>query len=100
MREVGYDAVSITEVERKGISDEDVMAWAIAEHRTVNTHNAQDFAPLAKTYYFQQIDHSGIIIVRQFEKGVLLRRGLTLLEPLSAEDRLIPFALPSPTSPV
>jgi predicted nuclease of predicted toxin-antitoxin system len=86
LREAGYDVVSVAEVERKGISDEDVMAWAIVEHRAVVTHNAQDFAPLAKMYYFQQMGYSGISIVRQFEKDELLRRVLALLEPLSAED--------------
>ncbi len=86
LREAGYDAISVAESERKGLSDEDQLAYAIAERRAIFTHNAQDFAPLAETYYFQGIRHYGIIVARHFEKGKLLRRTLTLLGELTVES--------------
>ena len=48
LREAGYDAVSVNQVGRKGLSDEDQMAFAVAEGRVIITHNIQDFAPLAE----------------------------------------------------
>jgi uncharacterized protein with PIN domain len=86
LREAGYDTVSVAEAGLKGLSDEDLLAYAISERRAVITHNIQDFAPLAETYYFRCIEHYGIIVSRQFEKGELLRRMLTLLSGLTAES--------------
>jgi predicted nuclease of predicted toxin-antitoxin system len=86
LREAGYDAVSVTEAGRKGFSDEEILAHAIAEGRAVLTHNIQDFAPLAETYFLQAIEHLGIIVARQFEKGELLRRTLALLDTLTPES--------------
>jgi len=86
LRQAGYDVVSVDDVGRKGLSDEDQMAFAIAEGRAILTHNIQDFAPLATTYFEQGIEHPGILVTRHFEKGLLLRRMLALLDALTAEQ--------------
>ena len=86
LRQAGYDAISVAEAGRKGFSDEEILAHAIAEGRAVLTHNIQDFAPLAETYFLQEIEHPGIIMARQFEKGKLLRRTLALLQTLTPES--------------
>jgi predicted nuclease of predicted toxin-antitoxin system len=86
LRQAGYDTVSVDDVGRKGLSDEEQMAFAIAEGRAILTHNIQDFAPLAATYYEQGIEHPGIIVARHFEKGELLRRTLALLGSLRPEQ--------------
>jgi predicted nuclease of predicted toxin-antitoxin system len=85
LRDAGYDAVSVTEAGCKGLSDEEILAYAIDQDRAVLTHNAQDFAPLAETYFLQGVGHPGIIVARQFEKGELLRRMLALLGALRPE---------------
>jgi predicted nuclease of predicted toxin-antitoxin system len=86
LREAGYDAVSVNEINRKGLTDEDQMAFAVAEGRAVITHNIQDFAPLAETYFNQGVSHFGIIVARQFEKGELLRKTHELLGSLTPEQ--------------
>ena len=86
VREAGYDCLSVSEAGHKGLSDEDLLAWATAEQRAIITHNAQDFAPLAEVYFFQGVKHYGIIIARQFDKGTLLRRTLALLDGLVAKS--------------
>ena len=86
LREAGYDAVSVNEIVRKGLADEDQMAFAVAEGRAVLTHNIQDFAPLAEIYFSQGISHFGIIVARHFEKGELLRRALSLLDVLTPDQ--------------
>ncbi len=84
--EAEYDTVSVSQVDRKGLSDEDQMAFAVAEGRAIITHNIQDFAPLAAVYFEQGIAHPGIIVADHFEKGELLRRTLALLNSLTAEQ--------------
>jgi predicted nuclease of predicted toxin-antitoxin system len=86
LRQVGYDVLSADDVGHKGLSDEEQMGFAIAQDRAILTHNIQDFAPLAATYFEQGIDHPGIIVARHFEKGELLRRTLALLNSLTAEE--------------
>jgi predicted nuclease of predicted toxin-antitoxin system len=86
LRDAGYDAVSVTEAEYKGLADTEILAEAAAAGRAVLSHNIQDFAPLAERCFFEQIPHAGIIVARQFEKGELLRRTLALLETLTREN--------------
>ena len=38
LREAGYDAVSVAESRRRGFSDKDQLAYAVAERRAVLTH--------------------------------------------------------------
>ena len=85
LRDAGYDVLSATEAGCKGFSDEDLLAYAIAQNRAVLTHNIRDFAPLAEVYYMQGIEHPGIIVSRRFEKGELLRRTRVLLETLTVD---------------
>jgi predicted nuclease of predicted toxin-antitoxin system len=85
LREAGYDVVSVNELNRKGLSDEEQMAFATAEGRAILTHNAQDFVPLVEDYFEQGLSHPGVIIARQFDKGTLLRRTLALLNSLTPE---------------
>jgi predicted nuclease of predicted toxin-antitoxin system len=86
LRQAGYDAVSAGELGRKGLSDEEQLAFAVAEGRAILTHNAQDFAPLAELHFQRNHPHAGIIVARQFEKGELLQRILHLLESLTADE--------------
>jgi uncharacterized protein with PIN domain len=86
LREAGYDAVSVNELNRKGLSDEEQMTFAIAEGRAILTHNIQDFVPLVEAYFEQDLSHPGVIVARQFDKGTLLRRTLALLNSLTPEE--------------
>lgn len=86
LREEGYDAVHTYEVERGGYTDEDQLAYAAGEERTLLTHNSRDFAPLVVDYFFREQSHAGVILAEQLEKGALIRRTLNLLDSLSAEE--------------
>lgn len=76
----------MTELNRRGQSDEEQLMFAAAEGRAIITHNIQDFAPLAEFDFERNEPQAGIIVARQFEKGELLRRVLQLLEQLTADD--------------
>ena len=86
LRRAGYDAISVNEVRRKGLSDQEQLEYAIYETRALLTHNIQDFAPLAQGCFLTGVSHCGIIVSRQFEKGELLRRVMRLLESLPPEQ--------------
>jgi predicted nuclease of predicted toxin-antitoxin system len=86
LREAGYDAVSVNDLNRKGLSDEEQLAFAAAEGRAILTHNIQDFVPLVEYYFEQGLPHAGVIVARQFDKGTLLRRTLALLASLTSES--------------
>jgi predicted nuclease of predicted toxin-antitoxin system len=86
LRQAGYDAVSVSELGRRGLSDEEQLIFAAAEERAIITHNIQDFAPLAELYFERNLPYAGIIVARQFEKGELLRRVLHLFNALTADD--------------
>ncbi len=86
LRQAGYDAVSVSELGRRGLSDEEQLMLSAAEGRAIITHNVQDFAPLAELYFERNLPHAGIIAARQFEKGELLRRVLHLFAALTADD--------------
>ena len=86
LRQAGYDTKSVDQIDRKGLSDEEQMDFAIAEERAIFTHNIQDFVPLVEQYFEKEIWHPGVIVARQFEKGTLLRRTLTLLDSLTPEQ--------------
>ncbi|MCB0208215.1 MAG: DUF5615 family PIN-like protein [Anaerolineae bacterium] len=86
LRENGYDAISVRALNRMGFSDEEQMAFATADNRTILTHNIQDFAPMVADYFERGIPNSGVIVARQFDKGTLLRRTLTLLKSVTSEE--------------
>ena len=85
LREAGYDAVSVNEIDRKGSSDAEQIAFAVSEHRAIFTHNIRDFSLLAQVYAENGVDHFGIIVAAQFEKGTLIRRTLSLFDSLTPE---------------
>lgn len=86
LREQGFDVIHVGEVERRGLSDSDQLAYAAQQERAILTHNVKDFVPLATSYFFDEHPHAGIIISQQLEKGELTRRILNLLHTLSAEQ--------------
>jgi len=71
------------------MSDEAQLIYATEQGMAILTYNAQDFVPLARTWYFSARVHAGIIISEQFSQrqfGELLRRVLRLLNSLTADE--------------
>ena len=52
LRQRGYDAIATGELERKGLPDEEQLAFAVTQGRAILTHNIKDFVPLAQEYGF------------------------------------------------
>jgi len=86
LRDKGYDALHVYDVDRGGQSDESQLEFAAQEGRAILTYDAKDFVPLAELWYEAGRDHAGIIISVELEPSELLRRTLKLLETVSAEQ--------------
>lgn len=96
LRERGYDAVDVHEMEREGHSDDEQLAYAATEGRAILVYNKRDYVPLARDYFYSERPHWGIILSRQLGPGELLRRVLRLVEATSAEeikDLVIPLGM-------
>lgn len=55
LQQAGYDVLTVTEAGRKGLPDEAQLQFAIAESRAIISHNIQDFVPLARHYFEQEL---------------------------------------------
>jgi predicted nuclease of predicted toxin-antitoxin system len=98
LREKGYDILTAQEAGQanQGISDEEVLAFAIADRRAVITLNYDDFKNLHK----RDSNHSGIIICTSTRKrddrdNFAERIDLVLRDKESIEGELIRVNLPN-----
>lgn len=62
-RGLGLDAVSVHEIERRGLSDGEQLQWAAREARTLVTRNRDDFILLTVERFRTGEAHPGILIV-------------------------------------
>jgi predicted nuclease of predicted toxin-antitoxin system len=58
LRDLGHDVLTVQAAGNAGQSDPDVLAFAIADNRTVLTQNRRDFVKLHRA----QPSHAGMII--------------------------------------
>ena len=90
LRSAGVDAISAQERGALGTSDEQQLARAASEGRTLLSFNCRDFIELARRCWSEGRPHSGIIIsYRQYPRRDLrvLRRGVVrLLDTVPAEE--------------
>lgn len=95
LRDRGYDVVAVSEIDLRGIADEDVLARAVADRRAVVTNDIRDFRLLHARYLTMGIAHYGIVLVSG-QSRLLSRAGIgslvaaleRLLKDLPAEDAL------------
>jgi hypothetical protein len=86
LRARGVDVLTAQEAEQIGVSDEEQLAYATAQGRTLFTYNTRDFAVLHAEYASHQQTHAGIIVSDQLQVGLIVRRLLKLIDARSAED--------------
>jgi hypothetical protein len=92
LRRENFDLVLAREVGNERLSDEDHLAWAAARGRVILTYDLKDFFRLARTWHLSGRTHAGMILSAQpgeeMPYGMLLRRLLSLLDTLTAEDMI------------
>lgn len=91
LRGRGYDVLTTEETGKDTASDEEQLAFATAENRTILTFNIRDFAPLHEAWQAAGRSHAGIIVSQQLgsrQYGLLLQWMLRLLNHFTAEAML------------
>lgn len=83
LRNRGYDAVSTSEVQNLGLSDQEQIEYARADGRTLVTHNRDDFLLIASEYAIRGTNQCGILYIPQVAYGPLLQRTLQFLAKTS-----------------
>jgi len=62
LRAAGHDAVTVSERGLKGTDDEQLLAFAASEDRTLLTNNVRDFLPLVARWAASGQDHFGLLL--------------------------------------
>ncbi len=62
-RGLDLDVVSVHELDRRGLSDQDQLEFAVVEGRILVTRNRDDFIRLTVSFYQAGRAHSSLIIV-------------------------------------
>jgi len=89
LRRRGYTAQSTAEAHNLGATDEAQLEYATEHGMTILTYNAQDFVPLAQSWYFSGREHAGIVVSEQFSQrrfGELLRQVLRFLNNVTPDE--------------
>ena len=86
LRERGFDAISAQEIEKREISDDKQLEFAISQDRVILTYNTGHFAKLHIGYIDTGRKHKGIIVSPQLPIGTVLHKLMNLLTALSAEE--------------
>lgn len=70
LRRAGFDVLTVAEVGRLGLPDEEQLAFAANSLRTLVTANQGDFAAIHARWLATGLRHAGIIIRRQRQAGI------------------------------
>ncbi len=81
-----FDVISVHEVGRRGLSDEEQLTYAASEGRTLFTYNTPDYLQLHLEWLERGQDHYGIIVSDQLPIGETIRRLLNLLNRITADE--------------
>ncbi|MBI4768481.1 MAG: DUF5615 family PIN-like protein [Deltaproteobacteria bacterium] len=85
LRKRGYDVYHAQELDGKGRSDSEQLAFAVRDQRCLFTFNVKDFVILHNDYVKNQLDHWGIIVSKQIPLRETLRKTIRLLQKFSKE---------------
>jgi predicted nuclease of predicted toxin-antitoxin system len=86
LRKRGYDVFHAQELDGKGRSDSEQLAFAVQDQRCLFTFNVKDFVLLHNRYVKNQQDHWGIIVSKQIPLREALHRVLRLLQQVNRES--------------
>jgi predicted nuclease of predicted toxin-antitoxin system len=85
LRKRGYDVYHAQELDGKGRSDSEQLAFAVQDQRCLFTFNVKDLVILHNYYVKNQLDPWGIIVSKQIPLRETLRKTLRLLQKFSKE---------------
>jgi hypothetical protein len=81
-----FNAISVHEVGRWGLGDEEQLTYATTERRCLFTFNTADYLQIHLDWLEREQEHSGIIVSDQLPIGETIRRLLNLLNKVTADE--------------
>jgi predicted nuclease of predicted toxin-antitoxin system len=87
LRARGFIVVTTQEAGQLGNSDAEQWAYAVSQHKTLLTHNREDFEALAQTYFAASQPHDGIILAARRPPRDIAQRLLRILNAVTVEER-------------
>jgi len=81
-----FDVLSVHELGRWGLSDEEQLTFATQEGRALFTYNTSDYLQIHQDWMRRRREHSGIIVSNQLSIGEIIRRMLNLLNRVTADE--------------
>ena len=88
LRSRDVDAISVQELGRRGLTDEEQLKFATAHGWTFFTYNVGDFARLHNQFIKEGREHRGIIVSRQLAIREALERICNLANTLTAAEMI------------
>ncbi len=85
LKKRGYDVAHVSELKRKGCSDEEQLRYAIEQGRCLISFNVKDFVLLHYDFLRQGAAHHGMIVSKQLPVGQVLQKLLKLFQNHSSE---------------
>ncbi|PYS48658.1 MAG: hypothetical protein DMF68_12430 [Acidobacteria bacterium] len=86
LRARGFVTITTQESEQSGCSDLEQLEYAVREGKALLTHNRADFESLAQKYFSKGQTHHGIIIAVRRPPHEIVRRLLTILNQVTADE--------------
>jgi hypothetical protein len=86
IRRRGFLASTAREAGMLQVDDAEQLAYAVTHKKAIVTHNRDDFLLLAKEYDVLGHEHWGIIIARRRSPYEIVRRLVTLLNTVTADE--------------
>ncbi len=88
LRARGFSVMTTHDAGKLGKSDEEQLAHAVGLQKTFLTHNRADFEKLAQEYFASGKAHYGIIIAVRRPPREIVRRLLSFLNQVTAEEMM------------
>lgn len=88
LRHYGYSAITTRDAGNLMASDDDQMAFAVENKRTIVTHNRVDFENLAQKYFVNGRDHTGMIIAVRRTPYEIAKRILKILDEVTGDEMI------------
>lgn len=82
----GFVATTTLDEGQLGKSDEEQLAYAVSQQKTLLTHNRHDYELLAKEYASAGKTHYGIILAVRYKPYEVVRRLMRILNHVSADE--------------
>lgn len=86
VRSHGFVATTARGAGQLGRSDAEQLAYAVSQGKALLTHNRDDFAVLAQTYFAAGWTHYGIVLAVQRPPREIVRRLLAILNRVTADE--------------